>query len=236
MVGTLATICDVVAQADIKPPALVIVGEVVKLRSTIDWFEKRPLFGRRIVVTRTREQASDLVAQLEEHGAECLEYSTIHIEPVDDYRIIDRAIAEIADYQWLLFTSLNAVSYFFQRLAHLEYDSRHLAGTKIAVVGKATAEELRKYGVKADLLPEKFTGEGLGRVPAPNRGQGQPHSPAPRPAGQRDSAGNADRRRSLGHHRPGLPQHPAPRASRKSCVISCSREPSTWSPLPVLPR
>ncbi len=161
VVGTLATICDVVAQAYIKPPALVIVGEVVKLRSTIDWFEKRPLFGRRIVVTRTREQASDLVALLEEHGAECLEYSTIHIEPVDDYRIIDRAIAEITDYQWLLFTSLNAVTYFFQRLAHLEYDSRHLAGTKIAVVGKATAEELLKHGIKADLLPEKFTGEGL---------------------------------------------------------------------------
>jgi uroporphyrinogen III methyltransferase/synthase len=161
VVGTLATICDVVAQADIKPPALVIIGEVVKLRSTIDWFEKRPLFGRRIIVTRTREQASDLVAQLEEHGAECLEYSTIHIEPVDDYRIIDQAIAEIDGYQWLLFTSLNAVTYFFQRLHALDYDSRHLAGTNIAVVGKATGEELLKYGVKADLLPEKFTGEGL---------------------------------------------------------------------------
>ena len=161
VVGTLATICDVVAQADIKPPALVIIGEVVKLRSTIDWFEKRPLFGRRIIVTRTREQASDLVAQLEEHGAECLEYSTIHIEPVDDYRIIDQAITEIDGYQWLLFTSLNAVTYFFQRLHALDYDSRHLAKTKIAVVGKATGEELLKYGVKADLLPEKFTGEGL---------------------------------------------------------------------------
>ena len=121
---TLATICEVVQQADIKPPALVIVGEVVKLRSTIDWFERRPLFGRRIVVTRTREQASDLVAQLEEHGAEVLEYSTIHIEPVDDYRIVDAAIEGIADYQWLLFTSLNAVTHFFQRLTALGHDSR----------------------------------------------------------------------------------------------------------------
>ena len=161
VVGTLATICDVVQKADIKPPALVIVGEVVNLRSTIDWFEKRPLFGRRIIVTRTREQASDLVAQLEEHGAECLEYSTIHIEPVDDYRVVDQAIGEIATYQWLLFTSLNAVSHFFQRLTALGYDSRHLAGTKIAAVGKATAEALSAYGLKADLLPEKFTGEGL---------------------------------------------------------------------------
>ncbi len=161
VVGTLATICEVVQQADIRPPALVIVGEVVKLRNTLDWFEKRPLFGKRIVVTRTREQASDLVAKLEENGADCLEYSTIHIEPVEDYRILDQAIERIADYHWLLFTSLNAVTYFFQRLYLLGHDSRYLAGPKIAVVGKATAEELQKYGVKADLMPEKFTGEGL---------------------------------------------------------------------------
>lgn len=161
VVGTLTTICDVVAKADIKPPALVIVGEVVKLRSTIDWFERRPLFGRRIVVTRTREQASDLVAKLEEYGAECLEYSTIHIEPVADYRVLDQALAEIDSYGWLLFTSINAVSYFFKRLYSLDLDSRCLAATKIAVVGRATAEELLKYGVRADLIPEKFTGEGL---------------------------------------------------------------------------
>lgn len=161
VVGTLATICEVVHKADIKPPALVIIGEVVKLRSTIDWFEKRALFGQRIIVTRTREQASDLVAQLEEHGAECLEYSTIHIEPVDDFGLIDQALAAIASYQWLLFTSINAVSYFFGRLTALGHDSRHLAGIKIAVVGKATAEALNAYGLKADLVPETFTGEGL---------------------------------------------------------------------------
>ena len=161
VVGTLATICDVVQQADIKPPALVIVGEVVKLRDTIDWFEKRALFGRRIVVTRTREQASELMVQLEEHGAECLEYSTIHIEPVDDYSLLDQAIDCMGDYQWVLFTSLNAVTYFFRRLSQLHLDSRHLAGPKIAAVGRATAEELLRYGIRVDLVPEKFTGEGL---------------------------------------------------------------------------
>ena len=161
VVGTLATICDVVEKADIKPPALVIVGEVVKLRESIDWFEKRALFGRRIVVTRTREQASELVAQLEEEGAECLEYPTIHIEPVDDYTVPDQAIHGMGDYQWVLFTSLNAVAYFFRRLALLGLDSRQLAGPKIAAVGKATAEELLGYGIRADLIPEKFTGEGL---------------------------------------------------------------------------
>ncbi len=161
VVGTLATISDVVQQADVKPPALVIIGEVVRLRDTIDWFEKRPLFGKRIVVTRTREQASELVAKLEENGADCLEYSTIHIEPADDYQVFDQAVHQITQYQWVLFTSLNAVTYCFQRLFQLGHDSRHLAGTKIAAVGRATADALLQYGIRADLIPEKFTGEGL---------------------------------------------------------------------------
>ncbi|MFP7754652.1 uroporphyrinogen-III C-methyltransferase [Thermodesulfobacteriota bacterium B35] len=159
--GTLATITDVVRERGIRPPALVIVGEVVRLRNTIDWFEKRPLFGRHIVVTRTREQASELVAGLEEQGADCLEYSTIHIEPVEDYGILDAALDEITTYQWLLFTSLNGVTYFFRRLFARGMDARSLNGPKIAVVGRATAEKLGEYGLRADLVPEKFTGEGL---------------------------------------------------------------------------
>jgi uroporphyrinogen III methyltransferase/synthase len=159
--GTLETITDVVREAGIKPPALIVVGEVVKLRNTIDWYEKRPLFGKKIVVTRTREQASELVALLEEHGADCLEYSTINIEPVDDYSVLDRELENIDSCQWLIFTSLNAVTYFFKHLHSLDRDARFLAGAKVAVVGKATGEELLKYGIKADLVPEKFTGEGL---------------------------------------------------------------------------
>jgi uroporphyrinogen III methyltransferase/synthase len=159
--GTLATITEVVREAGIKPPALIIVGEVVKLRNTIDWYERRPLFGKRIVVTRTREQASDLVALLEEYGANCLEYSTINIEPVADYQVLDREIARLSSCGWLIFTSLNAVTYFFRRLRELGLDSRSLAGPRIAVVGRATGDELRRYGITADLLPEKFTSEGL---------------------------------------------------------------------------
>jgi uroporphyrinogen III methyltransferase/synthase len=159
--GTLETITEVVQQAGIKPPALIVVGEVVKLRKTIDWYEKRPLFGKRIVVTRTREQASELVALLEEHGANCLEYSTINIEPVDNYQILDRELKNLSSYRWLLLTSLNGVTYFFRRLNELGLDARALAGVKIAVVGKATGAELLKYGIKVDLIPEKFTGEGL---------------------------------------------------------------------------
>lgn len=162
--GTLSTITEVVQQADIKPPALVIIGDVVKLRKTIDWYERRSLFNKRIVVTRTREQASELVAKLEEYGADCLEYSTIHIEPVSDYSPLHQAIANIKQYQWILFTSLNAVTYFFKQLYQSGLDTRALAGPKVAVVGRATAEELLKYGLRADLVPQRFTGEGLAQA------------------------------------------------------------------------
>jgi uroporphyrinogen III methyltransferase/synthase len=164
VVGTLATITDVVREAGIKPPALVIIGDVVKLREQIDWFEKRPLFGKRIVVTRTRAQASELVAKLEENGAACLEYSTIHIEPVDDYQLLDQALEVMDTYDWVLFTSLNAITYFFKRLNATGRDSRALAGCCIGAVGRATAEELRRHGIRADLVPENFTGEGLARA------------------------------------------------------------------------
>ncbi|RUM37588.1 MAG: HemD protein, partial [Desulfobulbus sp.] len=147
--------------AGIRPPALVIVGEVVKLRKSIDWFETRPLFGKRMVITRTRAQASELVAQLEEYGAECLEYSTIHIEPVDDYQQLDQALERIKSYDWILFTSLNAITYFFKRLNATGRDSRALASCCVGAVGRATAEALMEYGIRADLVPEKFTGEGL---------------------------------------------------------------------------
>lgn len=163
VVGTLATITEVVRKAGIKPPALVIVGEVVNLRKSIDWFEKRPLFGKRMVVTRTREQASELVAKLEENGAACLEYSTIHIKPVDDYQMLDQAMQIMDSYDWVLFTSLNAVTYFFKRLNATGRDSRALSTCCIGAVGRATAEELLKHGIRADLIPETFTGEGLAR-------------------------------------------------------------------------
>jgi len=173
VVGTLATITDVVHREGIKPPALVIVGEVVKLRKSIDWFEKRPLFGKKIVVTRTREQASELVAKLEENGAACLEYSTIHIEPVADYQLLDQALEVIKTYDWILFTSINAITYFFKRLYATGRDSRALASCCIGAVGRATAAELLKYGLQADLVPEKFTGQGLAQSLIDNGIQGK---------------------------------------------------------------
>lgn len=161
VVGTLETITQVVADAEVKPPALIIVGEVVKLRDSIDWFEKRPLFSKKIIVTRTREQASDLVAGLEEFGANCLEYSTIHIKPVDSYEILDGELERLKEYHWILFTSLNGVKYFFERLYSKGMDARDLKGSDLAVVGKSTADLLLRYGLNADLIPSTFTGEGL---------------------------------------------------------------------------
>jgi len=150
-----------VRKNNIKPPSLVVIGEVVSLRDTINWYEKRPLFSKRIVVTRTRDQASELVNLLENSGAECLEYPTIALEAVASYEILDRALAEIGTYHWLLFTSINAVDYFFKRLFELGRDVRDLKGPKIAAVGRVTAEALASRGIRADLLPQEFTGDGL---------------------------------------------------------------------------
>ena len=161
VVGNLENIAEVVRKNNIKPPSLVIIGEVVNLRDTINWYEKRPLFSKKVVVTRTRDQASELVNLLENYGAECIEYPTISLEKVDSYEILDKSLAEIDSYHWVLFTSINAVDYFFNRLFELGKDVRDLKGPKVAAVGRVTAEALAGRGIKADLLPEEFTGDGL---------------------------------------------------------------------------
>lgn len=161
VVATLETIVDRVEEAAIKPPALIVVGEVVTLRDSLDWFEKRPLFGKRIMVTRTREQASELVNALEGYGADCLEYSTIQVEPLSSYAILDEELDRLDEYHWILFSSINAVQYFFDRLYARRMDARNLKGPNVAAVGKATADFLRHYGIVADLIPTTFTAEGM---------------------------------------------------------------------------
>lgn len=161
VVGTLETITEIVAEAKIKAPALIIIGGVVSLRETIDWFEKRPLFGKKIIVTRTREKASELVYELEEHGANCIECATINIAPVKKPKELDSALERIGEFHWILFTSINGVKYFFERLHAVGMDARDLKGPSIAVVGKSTADYLHTFGVNADLIPSVFTGEGL---------------------------------------------------------------------------
>jgi uroporphyrinogen III methyltransferase / synthase len=152
--GTLHNIEMLVAEAKLETPALIVVGDVVQLHDTINWFETRPLFGKRVVVTRAREQASELRRLLEDSGAHVLQFPTIEIVPPESFDDLDRAIDE--KYDWLVFTSTNGVQFFFERLFAKGKDVRALAGMKVAAVGQSTAEELRRRGVAPDVVPERF--------------------------------------------------------------------------------
>jgi uroporphyrinogen III methyltransferase/synthase len=131
-----------------------VVGDVVTLRETINWFETRPLYGARIVVTRARDQASDLKRLFEESGAEVLQFPTIQIEPPASWDSLDRAVT--GTYDWLVFTSVHGVSAFFDRLTEHGRDARSLHGRKIAAVGRVTADALRSHGIQPDVMPERF--------------------------------------------------------------------------------
>lgn len=159
--GTLETIQSVAEAAAIKPPSLIVVGDVVSCRETMKWFENRPLFGKRIVVTRARSQASDMVARLTELGANCVECPVIKVVPADDYKALDEVILKIKDYDWLVFTSVNGVDYFFNKLFENGKDVRCLGNLKTAVIGPATAERLKTYGITTDILPESFRAESI---------------------------------------------------------------------------
>jgi uroporphyrinogen III methyltransferase/synthase len=161
VVGTLATIVQRVEAARLKSPAIIVVGEVVRLRETMQWFEKRPLLGKRIVVTRARTQASDLVRRLSELGAACLECPTIKVEPPSDWAPLDGAIANLADYHWVIFTSVNGVKFFFHRLFALGQDVRALHRVHTAAIGPVTAERLMDYGLKTDIVPESYRAESV---------------------------------------------------------------------------
>jgi uroporphyrinogen III methyltransferase/synthase len=152
--GTLRNIEACVAEARLETPALIVVGDVVRLHDTINWFESKPLFGKRIVVTRAREQASELKRLFEESGANVLQFPTIEIVPPETWESLDRAV--VTRYDWLIFTSTNGVAAFFERLYAAGRDVRALAGMKVAAVGQATAADLRARGIQADVVPERF--------------------------------------------------------------------------------
>jgi uroporphyrinogen III methyltransferase / synthase len=156
--GTLATIAKLVAQEKIIPPALTIIGDVVKLRGKLNWFENRPLFGQRIVVTRRTEQAGTFAQRLAELGADILEVPTIKITtPLEKDAIVD-ALMELNSYDWLVFTSANGVTSFFDIFFRRFQDLRDIGGARIAAVGPATAAKLRELHLQVDLTPEEFTG------------------------------------------------------------------------------
>lgn len=159
--GNLSNIVERVKAAGVKPPAIIVVGDVVKLKDTLCWYEKKPLLGKRIVVTRAREQASDLVNLLSENGAECIELPTIKVEPPDDPAPLDRAIKNLSTYDWLVFTSVNGVSFFFDRLFSSGRDMRSLGSLKTAAIGPATEKKLLGYGIKSDIVPESYIAESI---------------------------------------------------------------------------
>jgi len=161
--GTLDTIEDEVARSGLKPPALIVVGEVVGLRDRLQWFDNRPLWGKTVVVTRAREQASSLVEELESLGANVIQCPTIRVEELDDYVIADNAIAQLANFDWIVFTSKNGVEKFWNRLSFVGKDSRVLANAKVAAIGPATSETLRTRGITADFLPQSSISEDVAR-------------------------------------------------------------------------
>jgi uroporphyrinogen III methyltransferase/synthase len=179
--GTLENIVEEVRTAGLKAPAVIIVGEVVKLRESLKWFEGRPLMGKTIVVTRARAQASDLVFRLESLGADCFECPTIRVGPPEDPGPLDAAIENISTYHWLIFTSVNGVTAFFDRFFALGRDVRALGHIRTATVGPATAAKLLSYGVKSDIVPDNYRGEAVAAAFADEDIQGK-HVLLPRAA------------------------------------------------------
>jgi len=148
--GTLSTIEEQVKVAGLKAPAIIVVGHVVSLRKTMKWFENRPLLGKRIVITRAREQASDLVNHLTDLGAECLEVPTIQVIPPDDFESLDTAIENLSTYDWLIFTSVNGVNTFFDRLFAKGMDVRYRAESVVEAFDKIDTKDKKILLPRAD--------------------------------------------------------------------------------------
>lgn len=158
--GTLATLPRLIEQSELKPPATIIIGEVVRLRDKLNWYERLPLFGKRIVVTRARGQAEALSGKLRAVGANIIEMPTIEIAPAADYNPLDRAIADLDAYNWLIFTSANGVRYFMERLDRSRSDLRALRA-RICAIGVATKSAVEALHLKVDLMGEEYVAESL---------------------------------------------------------------------------
>ncbi|HEV3484602.1 MAG TPA: uroporphyrinogen-III C-methyltransferase [Vicinamibacterales bacterium] len=155
--GTLA---DLAGAALEGRPALLVLGSVAGLRQHLRWFDDRPLFGKRIVVTRSREQAGELIERLEECGADPIPAPTIRIAPPEDMDALDRACAQAGAYDWIVFASANAVDFFMDRLLALA-DVRELKGVRICTVGPSTASRLARFGIRVDLTPPEYRAESM---------------------------------------------------------------------------
>ena len=161
LVGSLDELARITKDAADRRPAILVVGRVVALREHLRWFDARPLFGKRILVTRPRDQAAELVERLEAMGAQAIEAPMIRIAPPDDFGPLDEACERAGTFDWIVFSSANAVDTFVQRLLETPHDLRALKGVKLGVVGPATAERLTRLGLKVDLTPAEFRAESM---------------------------------------------------------------------------
>lgn len=161
LTGTLATLPELARLGQVAPPALLVIGQVVGLSSILNWFERRPLQGKKVMVTRSREQASELSARLRELGAQVIEEPTIVIGPPEDWAALDQALAHLDNYDWLVFTSPNGARIFMERLWAKGQDARALGRLKVAAIGPGTDKTLHDFGLRADLMGQTFVAEGL---------------------------------------------------------------------------
>ncbi|HTD01122.1 MAG TPA: uroporphyrinogen-III C-methyltransferase, partial [Chthoniobacterales bacterium] len=163
LTGTLENIAKRVAKTEFEAPAVAVFGDVVALRKDLNWYERRPLSGKRIVVTRTRKQAGALTAQLRALGADVFELPTIRIEPPTDLREFAELVQDAHQYDWIVFTSPNGVDAFFEIFYKLYDDAREIGGARIAAIGPATAQRVRDFRLHVDLQPEEFVAEAVVR-------------------------------------------------------------------------
>jgi uroporphyrinogen III methyltransferase/synthase len=159
--ATIGELAEMARQPNFTDPAILIVGRVTGLREHLRWFDARPLFGKRIVVTRPREQAGELVEGLEQLGATVVEAPTVRIVPPEDYAPLDEACATVGRYDWVVFTSANGVDYFFQRMQAGPTDTRALAGVRLCAIGPGTSDSLARHCLKVDLVPAEYRAEAV---------------------------------------------------------------------------
>lgn len=160
--GTLRSLPGIATEAGIRPPAVVVVGEVVSLRARLRWFENRPLFGLQVLVTRARAQASGFVDRLRALGADPVEFPTIRIAPPSDGgKALAAAVSRVREFDWVVFTSVNGVGHFWKALETASMDARALGAARVCAIGPATAAALMTRGIVPDLLPERFVAESV---------------------------------------------------------------------------
>ncbi len=161
LVSTLRELPKEAKRLGFKPPAVLLVGSVARLRESLNWFEKKPLFARKILITRSRAQSKRMADAIAAQGGEAVLFPTIVVQPPNDYKPLDCAIKDIGSCDWVIFTSVNGVERFFERFFELGHDIREMAGPRIGAIGPVTAQSIRDLGMKVDLVAKEFKAEGV---------------------------------------------------------------------------